>query len=91
MRPGTNPTRAAANYKNSNRIKHKALAIQPILDSVTGDMQRVEGMIRESLKSDVVLIRKGDEHIWAGGGKRLSTARHAVQCDAARSKRAARL
>jgi octaprenyl-diphosphate synthase len=39
-------------------------------------MQRVDALIRERLKSDVVLIRQVAEHIVAGGGKRLRPALH---------------
>ena len=73
-----------------NSIKHKALSTPPILDSVAGDMQRVDELIRERLKSDVVLIRQVAEHIVAGGGKRLRPALHLMAASAAGCTSAAR-
>ncbi len=46
-------------------------------------MARVDGLIRERLASDVVLIRQIAEHIVAGGGKRLRPALHLMACAAA--------
>jgi octaprenyl-diphosphate synthase len=74
---------APVNRNFFNRIKHKALTTPPILDSVAGDMQRVDALIRERLKSDVVLIRQVAEHIVAGGGKRLRPALHLMASAAA--------
>ena len=45
------------------------------LNPVIGeDMAAVDGVLRESLRSDVVLIREVATHIIAGGGKRLRPA-----------------
>ena len=46
-------------------------------------MRRVDALIRERLKSDVVLIRQVAEHIVAGGGKRLRPALHLMASAAA--------
>ncbi len=46
-------------------------------------MERVDALIRERLRSDVVLIRQVAEHIVAGGGKRLRPALHLMACAAA--------
>jgi octaprenyl-diphosphate synthase len=47
----------------------------PFLTSVIGpDMDRVDRVLRDSLASDVVLIRQVAEHIIGGGGKRLRPA-----------------
>jgi len=46
-------------------------------------MQRVDALIRERLKSDVVLIRQVAEHIVSGGGKRLRPALHLMASAAA--------
>jgi len=59
------------------------LALPSILDAVAGDMQRVDALIRERLRSDVILIRQVAEHIVAGGGKRLRPALHLMACAAA--------
>ncbi len=53
-------------------------------------MQRVDGLIRERLNSDVVLIRQVAEHIVAGGGKRLRPALHLMASAAAGYKGEAR-
>ena len=66
-----------------NIIKHKALSLPSILDSVSGDMQRVDALIRLRLGSDVALIRQVAEHIVAGGGKRLRPAVHLIASSAA--------
>ena len=42
--------------------------------SIGADMARVDGVLRESLASDVVLIRQIGEYIVGGGGKRLRPA-----------------
>ena len=46
----------------------------PFLAPVAGDMQRVDGLIRARLDSDVVLVRQVAEYIVGGGGKRLRPA-----------------
>ena len=46
-------------------------------------MQRVDALIRERLRSDVILIRQVAEHIVAGGGKRLRPALHLMASSAA--------
>ena len=45
--------------------------IQPIFDLCAEDMAAVNGLIRDSLDSDVVLIRQIAEYIIGSGGKRL--------------------
>lgn len=45
--------------------------IQPIFDICADDMAAVNGLIRDSLDSDVVLIRQISEYIIGSGGKRL--------------------
>ncbi len=47
------------------------------------DMHRVDGMIRQRLHSDVVLINAIAEHIVGGGGKRLRPALHVLAAHAA--------
>jgi octaprenyl-diphosphate synthase len=46
----------------------------PFLAPVAADMQRVAGVIRERLGSDVALVRQVAEYIVGGGGKRLRPA-----------------
>ena len=48
-----------------------------------GDMQRIDGLIRQRLSSDVVLINQIADHIIAGGGKRLRPMLHALAARAA--------
>lgn len=48
-----------------------ALEIQEIFDLCADDMEAVNGLIRDSLDSDVVLIRQIAEYIIGSGGKRL--------------------
>ncbi len=45
--------------------------IQPIFDICAEDMAAVNGLIRDSLDSEVVLIRQISEYIIGSGGKRL--------------------
>ncbi len=45
--------------------------IQPIFDLCAEDMEAINGLIRDSLDSDVVLIRQIAEYIIGSGGKRL--------------------
>jgi len=45
--------------------------IQPVFDLCADDMAAVDKLIRESLTSDVVLIRQIAEYIISSGGKRL--------------------
>ncbi|WIG54321.1 MAG: Octaprenyl diphosphate synthase [Rhodanobacteraceae bacterium] len=52
-------------------------------DLAAPDMQRVDGMIRQRLHSDVVLINAIAEHIVGGGGKRLRPALHVLAAHAA--------
>ncbi len=47
------------------------------------DMQRVDGLIRHRLSSDVVLINQIADHIIAGGGKRLRPMLHVLAAGAA--------
>jgi octaprenyl-diphosphate synthase len=46
----------------------------PFLAPVQDDMRRLDGLIRERLDSDVVLVRQVAEYIIGGGGKRLRPA-----------------
>jgi len=46
----------------------------PFLAPIAADMQRVDGLIRARLDSDVVLVRQVAEYIVGGGGKRLRPA-----------------
>ncbi|HKY02647.1 MAG TPA: octaprenyl diphosphate synthase [Burkholderiales bacterium] len=46
-------------------------SIDPIRALIAADMQAVDGLIRQRLASDVVLIRQVAEYIIASGGKRL--------------------
>jgi len=52
-------------------------------DLAAPDMHRVDGMIRQRLHSDVVLINAIAEHIVGGGGKRLRPALHVLAAHAA--------
>ncbi|MES2405001.1 MAG: polyprenyl synthetase family protein [Pseudomonadota bacterium] len=52
-------------------------------DLAAPDMYRVDGMIRQRLHSDVVLINAIAEHIVGGGGKRLRPALHVLAAHAA--------
>ncbi|MGH8110582.1 MAG: polyprenyl synthetase family protein [Rhodanobacteraceae bacterium] len=52
-------------------------------DLAAPDMQRVDGMIRQRLHSDVVLINAIAEHIVGGGGKRLRPTLHVLAARAA--------
>jgi len=52
-------------------------------DLAAPDMRRVDGMIRQRLHSDVVLINAIAEHIVGGGGKRLRPALHVLAAHAA--------
>lgn len=45
--------------------------IRPVFDLCAEDMEAVNGLIRDSLDSDVVLIRQISEYIIGSGGKRL--------------------
>src|SRR5262245_43021957 len=46
----------------------------PFLAPIEADMGRLDGLIRERLDSDVVLVRQVAEYIVGGGGKRLRPA-----------------
>ena len=46
----------------------------PFLAPIAADLQRVDGVIRARLGSDVALVRQVAEYIVAGGGKRLRPA-----------------
>jgi octaprenyl-diphosphate synthase len=46
----------------------------PFLAPIEADMARLDGLIRERLGSDVVLVRQVAEYIVGGGGKRLRPA-----------------
>lgn len=48
--------------------------IEKIHNRIAVDMRAVDGVIRASLHSDVVLVRQVAQHIIAGGGKRLRPA-----------------
>jgi octaprenyl-diphosphate synthase len=48
--------------------------IESIRARIAADMQAVDGVIRDSLHSEVALVRQVAEHIIAGGGKRLRPA-----------------
>jgi octaprenyl-diphosphate synthase len=50
------------------------LSTPPIFQSIAADMQAVDGVIRQRLYSDVVLIRQVAEYIIHSGGKRLRPA-----------------
>lgn len=50
------------------------MSTPPIFQSIAADMQAVDGVIRQRLYSDVVLIRQVAEYIIHGGGKRLRPA-----------------
>jgi octaprenyl-diphosphate synthase len=50
------------------------VSIESIQSRIAAEMQAVDRVIRESLHSDVVLVRQVAEHIIAGGGKRLRPA-----------------
>ncbi len=52
-------------------------------DLATPDMRQVDGMIRQRLHSDVVLINAIGEHIVGGGGKRLRPMLHVLAAHAA--------
>jgi octaprenyl-diphosphate synthase len=52
-------------------------------DLAAPDMRRVDGMIRQRLHSDVVLINAIGEHIVGGGGKRLRPMLHVLAAHAA--------
>lgn len=52
-------------------------------DLAAPDMRRVDGMIRQRLHSDVVLINAIGEHIVGGGGKRLRPMLHVLAARAA--------
>jgi octaprenyl-diphosphate synthase len=52
-------------------------------DLAAPDMYRVDGMIRQRLHSDVVLINAIAEHIVGGGGKRLRPTLHVLAAHAA--------
>jgi len=56
--------------------------IHPIFELSSEDMEAVNGLIRDSLDSDVVLIRQISEYIIGSGGKRL---RPLLVCLAARA------
>jgi len=49
----------------------QSLAINEVKDLAAADMQAVDLLIRESLKSDVALVSQVSEYIVASGGKRL--------------------
>ncbi len=66
------------------------MALPPILDPVAADMRRVDALIRQRLKSDVLLIRQVAEYIVAGGGKRLRPALHLMASAAAGRRSEAR-
>ena len=46
-------------------------SLDPVRSLIAADMQAVDGLIRQRLASDVVLIRQVAEYIIASGGKRL--------------------
>lgn len=50
------------------------VTIESIHTRIAADMQAVDAVIRESLHSEVYLVRRVAEHIVAGGGKRLRPA-----------------
>ncbi|MEP7208784.1 MAG: polyprenyl synthetase family protein [Casimicrobiaceae bacterium] len=50
------------------------MPLQLVFDSVAPDMREVDRVLRESLDSDVVLVRQVADYILAGGGKRLRPA-----------------
>ncbi len=50
------------------------MSTPPIFQSIAADMQAVDGVIRQRLYSDVVLIRQVAEYIIHSGGKRLRPA-----------------
>ena len=52
-------------------------------DLTLPDMLKVDGMIRQRLHSDVVLVNAIAEHIVGGGGKRLRPALHVLAAHAA--------
>jgi octaprenyl-diphosphate synthase len=52
-------------------------------DLAAPDMRQVDGMIRQRLHSDVVLINAIGEHIVGGGGKRLRPMLHVLAAHAA--------
>src|SRR5690348_12430163 len=52
-------------------------------DLAAPDMRRVDGMVRQRLHSDVVLINAIGEHIVGGGGKRLRPMLHVLAARAA--------
>jgi octaprenyl-diphosphate synthase len=77
-------------FNSIKRIEQKALALPPVLHPISSDLQKVDALIRERLRSDVVLIRQVAEHIVAGGGKRLRPALHLMACAATGFKGEAR-
>jgi octaprenyl-diphosphate synthase len=52
----------------------RTVPIEYIQSRIAAEMQAVDRVIRESLHSQVVLVRQVAEHIIAGGGKRLRPA-----------------
>ena len=69
--------RRAAECGIPRRVRHprSAVIVSPLLESVLrDDMQAVDRVLRESLASDVALIRQVAEYIVGGGGKRLRPA-----------------
>ncbi len=56
------------------RKRSPPVSVQHILAPIAADMQAVDGVIRRSLHSDVVLIRQVAEYIINSGGKRLRPA-----------------
>jgi octaprenyl-diphosphate synthase len=54
-----------------------------VRDLAASDMQRVDGLIRQRLSSDVVLINQIADHIIASGGKRLRPMLHVLAAGAA--------
>ncbi len=53
---------------------NRTVPIETIHSRIAPEMQAVDRVIRESLHSDVLLVRQVAEHIIAGGGKRLRPA-----------------
>ena len=66
----------------------RAADIQPVFDLCAADMSAVNSLIRDSLDSNVILIRQIAEYIIGSGGKRLRPMLEQVLRvhDAARSR-----
>jgi len=71
MRPSVTGRPLTLEQKAENSAAPESRALQPVLDLCAADMKRVNGFIRESLHSDVVLINQVANYIVSGGGKRL--------------------